>query len=287
MIHLALWLISFCFVIWFGVAAFAFLVLTWRIWVPFLVLLVAGVLLLVNSKDDKPNTPVALNPPQGTPLRPIASESGREAALAPARVQAMRDSMANAISQPQGSQLVVPEPAFSDIGSRLAYLNWLGSVSDKLKNRKPDLTTRIEFLKTLWYESKRAGLEPALLLALIDQTSGFDQHAIAESGARGYMQVAAHWADTIGDRDTSRLLETHANLRYGCVILRNFLDEAGGDLTLALSRYEAQAFHRDVVGRAAQPDAFVNAVFGARNTWVVPTIRDSQVPRATSRSRAG
>jgi len=150
-----------------------------------------------------------------------------------------------------------PEPVFADLDMRLAYLRWLGAMSERLKRRKADHVTRVEFLKTLFYESTRAGLEPALVLGLVQVESGFRKYAISVAGARGYMQVMPFWARLIGNGDEARLFHMQTNLRFGCVILRHYLDVERGDLFLALGRYNGSR------GRAEYP----NAVFGARKTW--------------------
>ena len=93
------------------------------------------------------------------------------------------------------------------------------------------------FLQTVWYEAHRAGLEPALVLGLIQVESGFKKYAISSAGAMGLMQVMPFWTRQIGDGDVERLLNMQINLRYGCVILRHYLDEEHGDLFMALGRY--------------------------------------------------
>lgn len=153
-----------------------------------------------------------------------------------------------------------PRPAFDTIDARLAYLRWLGASSTKLQRRKAEHMTRVEFLETLWYESKRAGLEPALVLGLVQVESGFRKYAISSAGARGYMQVMPFWTRLIGDGDPTSLFHMQTNLRFGCVILRHYLDVERGDLFLALGRYNGSR------GRAEYP----NAVFGARKAWLHP-----------------
>jgi soluble lytic murein transglycosylase-like protein len=150
-----------------------------------------------------------------------------------------------------------PKPAFESTEVRLGYLRWLGEMSQRLQRRKADHVTRVEFLETLWYESKRAGLEPSLVLGLVQVESGFRKYAISVAGARGYMQVMPFWARLIGDGDASRLFHMQTNLRFGCVILRHYLDLERGDLFLALGRYNGSR------GRQEYP----NAVFAARRTW--------------------
>jgi soluble lytic murein transglycosylase-like protein len=150
-----------------------------------------------------------------------------------------------------------PQPTFSDIEERLVYLKWLGEMSGRLKRRKAEHVTRIEFLETVWYEARRAGLDPALLLGLIQVESGFRKYAISIAGARGYMQVMPFWARLIGDGEVSRLFHMQTNLRFGCVILRHYIDRERGDLFLALGRYNGSR------GKAEYP----NLVFGARKAW--------------------
>jgi soluble lytic murein transglycosylase-like protein len=155
-----------------------------------------------------------------------------------------------------------PKPRFEQMEDRLAYLRWLGAASEKLKRRKSEHHTRIEFLETVWYESRRAGLELPLVLGLIQVESGFRKYAISSVGARGYMQVMPFWARLIGDGDAARLFHVQTNLRFGCVILRHYLDRERGDLFMALGRYN---------GSRGKPK-YPNLVFGARKQWdVAPT----------------
>jgi soluble lytic murein transglycosylase-like protein len=153
-----------------------------------------------------------------------------------------------------------PRPSFPSIDLRLAHLRWLGQMSERLKKRTADHLTRVEFLETLWYESTRAGLEPALLLGLVQVESGFRKYAISPVGARGYAQVMPFWARLIGDGNASRLFHTQTNLRFGCVILRHYLDLERGDLYLALGRYN---------GSRGRPE-YPNAVFAAQRRWEYP-----------------
>ena len=150
-----------------------------------------------------------------------------------------------------------PRPSFEALEARLDYLRWLGEISTRLKKRKAEHVARVEFLETVWYESKRAGLEPALVLGLIQVESAFRKYAISVAGARGYMQVMPFWARVIGDGDAAHLFHMQTNLRFGCVILRHYLDLERGDLFLALGRYNGSR------GKSDYP----NAVFQARKLW--------------------
>ncbi|MFM8898519.1 MAG: lytic transglycosylase domain-containing protein [Burkholderiales bacterium] len=172
----------------------------------------------------------------------------------------MADSVRSALSAAIANN-APPKPSFTDTASRIAYLRWLGEMSQRLKKRKPEHVARVEFLETVWYESKRAGLETDLVLGLIQVESGFRKYAISSAGARGYMQVMPFWTRVIGDGDATRLFHMPTNLRFGCVILRHYLDREKGDLFMGLGRYNGSR------GRAEYP----NLVFGARRSWDFPT----------------
>ena len=152
-----------------------------------------------------------------------------------------------------------PKPRFEHLDDRLAYLRWLGEASHRLKPRKAESAVRLEFLETVWYESRRAGLETALVLGVIQVESAFRKYAISRAGARGYMQVMPFWARLIGDGDASRLFHTQTNIRFGCVILRHYLDTEQGNLFYALGRYNGSR------GRSEYPDQ----VFTARQKWAI------------------
>ena len=189
-------------------------------------------------------------------LGPIAllhagrSESGAQ--VEEPLIDAVRSALTAAVAD-----TAPPRPAFESMELRLAYLRWLGDMSHRLKSRKAEPSTRLEFLQTLWYESKRAGLQPSLVLGLVQVESAFRKYAISSAGARGYMQVMPFWARLIGDGNPSRLFHMQTNLRFGCVILRHYLDLERGDLYLALGRYN---------GSRGRPE-YPNAVFASRRLW--------------------
>jgi soluble lytic murein transglycosylase-like protein len=172
----------------------------------------------------------------------------KEEALA----DSVRIALSRAISDPRP-----PKPQFINIDERIEYLRWLGEMSDRLRKRMPDMQVRVEFLQTAWYEAKRAGLEPALVLGLIQVESAFRKYAMSHVGAHGYMQVMPFWTRVIGDGDRRKLFHMQTNLRYGCSILRMYLDMEKGDLFLALGRYNGSR------GRAEYP----NAVLAAWKRW--------------------
>lgn len=150
-----------------------------------------------------------------------------------------------------------PKPSFDRMEDRLAYLRWLGAASEKLKKRKAEHHVRIEFLEAVWYESRRAGLETALVLGLIQVESGFRKFAVSIAGARGYMQVMPFWTRVLASGDPSVLFHMQTNLRFGCVILRHYLDRENGDLFMALGRYNG----------SRGKDTYPRAVMGASRQW--------------------
>lgn len=150
-----------------------------------------------------------------------------------------------------------PKPLFADIDERIKYLHWLGEMSERLKKKLPDRQVRREFLETAWYEARRAGLDPALVLGLIQVESAFRKYAVSPVGAHGYMQVMPFWTRVIGDGDRRKLFHMQTNLRYGCAILRLYLDMEKGNLFLALGRYN---------GSRGRPE-YPNAVLAAWKRW--------------------
>jgi soluble lytic murein transglycosylase-like protein len=109
-------------------------------------------------------------------------------------------------------------------------------MSRRLTKRLPDEDQRNDFLKTVYYEATRAGLDPDLVLGLIEVESGFKKYAVSSVAARGYMQVMPFWTQTIGSPEHD-LFHLRTNLRYGCNILRLYIDMEHGDLYRALGRY--------------------------------------------------
>ena len=150
-----------------------------------------------------------------------------------------------------------PQQKFSDQNERLRYDSWLAQMSARLARKLPDAQVRVEFLEAAWYEARRAGLDPALVLGLIQVESAYRKYAVSMAGARGYMQVMPFWTGVIGDNDRSKLFHMQTNLRYGCAILRMYLDMERGNLYLALGRYN---------GSRGRPE-YPNAVLSAWKRW--------------------
>lgn len=181
----------------------------------------------------------------------------------------LADSVRTALSAAVG-KAAPPAPIFADASQKQLFERWVQASDDRLVKRKPESLVRREFLQTVWYEAKRAGLDPGLVMGLIEVESGFRKYAISSVGARGYMQVMPFWSRSIGDGEASSLFHMQTNLRFGCVILRHYLDVEKGNLFLALGRYNGSR------GRAEYP----NAVTAAWRRWKLPDGAGTQLADA-------
>ena len=169
---------------------------------------------------------------------PVAGWLWPQAAWAGGQLEEpLADSVRTALSSAVAGSGAPPELEFASTAARMSYLRWLVASSDKLAKRKPDLQARREFLQTVWYESKRAGLDVSMVMGLI----------------------LPFWMRLIGDGDIGKLFHMQTNLRFGCVILRHYMDREKGDAYMALGRYN---------GSRGQPQ-YPNAVFGAQRRWLV------------------
>ena len=182
----------------------------------------------------------------------VAAPAHAGSQLAEPLIDSVRTALSSAVAD-----LAPPEPLFASTEARLLYLRWLGTMSDRLRRRKPEWEVRRDFLQTVWYESKRSGLDVSLVMGLIQVESAFRKFAVSPVGARGYMQVMPFWTRVIGDGDPGKLFHMQTNLRFGCVILRHYLDRERGDLYMALGRYNGSR------GKAPYP----SAVFAAQRNW--------------------
>jgi len=179
---------------------------------------------------------------------PAAAGNQKEEAIA----DSVRLALSNAIKDARP-----PKPFFKDEAARVRYQAWLATMSERLKRKVPDDQSRLEFLEVAWYEASRAGLDPGMVLGLIQVESAYRKYAVSIAGARGYMQVMPFWTGVVGDSDRSKLFHMQTNLRYGCAILRMYIDMEGGNLYLALGRYN---------GSRGQPQ-YPNAVLAAWKKW--------------------
>jgi soluble lytic murein transglycosylase-like protein len=127
-------------------------------------------------------------------------------------------------------------PPSSSFSNPMDAVEWLAEMSPRLEKRIPNREYRLDLLRSVHYEATRAGLDPQLVLGLMQVESGFRKYAVSSAGARGYMQVMPFWVKLIG-RPDDKLFDLRTNLRYGCTILRHYLDIEKGDIFRALGRY--------------------------------------------------
>lgn len=177
-------------------------------------------------------------------------------AFAGAQVYVPLSASVRAVLHRSVSDQAVPKLAFA---TQHEADTWLNEMSRRLQKRLPDKEYRLDFLKTVHYEATRAGLDPQLVLGLIEVESGFKKYAVSSAGARGYMQVMPFWVKEIGTAEHN-LFHLRINLRYGCIILRHYLDMESGDLYRALGRYNGS------LGRPEYPN-LVRAAW--HNHWVL------------------
>ena len=162
-------------------------------------------------------------------------------------------------------------PSRSTTPNSSGLRSWLVDMSRRLAPKVSDARSRDEFMTTVHYEAARAGLDPQLVLGVIQHESNFRKYAVSSADARGYMQVMPFWTKLIGASEHN-LFHLRTNLRYGCVILRHYLDTENGDLYRALGRYNGS------LGRPEYP----NAVLATMNrNWLyepTPTPKIGIVP---------
>lgn len=130
---------------------------------------------------------------------------------------------------------------------------WLTDMSRRLARQVQDADERLRILTRVHYEAARAGIEPELVLAVIEVESNFDRYAVSVAGALGLMQVMPFWRNEIG-RPDDNLIQLDTNLRYGCTILKFYLDKEEGDLRRALGRYNGS------LGKRKYPNLVINTL---------------------------
>lgn len=121
-------------------------------------------------------------------------------------------------------------------GDRFDAEVWLTDMANRLNRRVPNREERVAILKHVYIESSRVGIEPELVLSVIDVESNFDRFAISNAGAQGLMQIMPFWLKEL-DRPDDNLFHIPTNLRFGCTILKYYLDMENGNMTRALARY--------------------------------------------------
>jgi soluble lytic murein transglycosylase-like protein len=170
--------------------------------------------------------------------------------------------LSRAVSDRAAPRLMIENPSEAD--------RWISDMSGRLPKDKPQVESPREFLTTVHYEASRAGLDPQLVLSVIQVESAFRKYATSIVGAQGYMQVMPFWVKLIGSPGDHNLYHLRTNLRYGCLILRHYLDRENGDIARALARYNGS------LGRTEYSDMVLNTL---RNRWSYSNSTLVELPR--------
>lgn len=128
---------------------------------------------------------------------------------------------------------------------------WLVDMSARLKRYVKDPEERLQLLRMVHKEATRADISPELVISVIHVESAFNPYAVSYVGAQGLMQVMPFWKKELG-RGDDNLIDASTNLRYGCTILRHYLNREKGDWTRALARYNGS------LGRTKYPEKVMN-----------------------------
>lgn len=194
-------------------------------------------------------------------------------AMAPGLVRAsqMYEPMAESVRLAMQASLSgskTPYPLFDSARHRI---DWLSDMSRRLAKRVPNFGQRVELIKTIRYEAQRAGLDPQLVFAVIEIESGFKTEAKSSAGAIGLMQVMPFWTDVLSNGSSQILRDPRINIRYGCLILRHYLDIERGDVSRALARYNGS------LGKNTYPD-LVNDRLSRNWNYRAPPVTPPQPP---------
>lgn len=133
-------------------------------------------------------------------------------------------------------QLMAAVQQSSSFSNRYAAEVWLLDMSTRLAPMLPDTGRRMALLRDVHAQALNAGINPQIVLALIQVESRFRRFAISSAGARGLMQIMPFWVKEIGQPDDN-LFDMQTNLRYGCTILAYYLKKEHGNIIRALARY--------------------------------------------------
>ncbi len=168
------------------------------------------------------------------------------AAAAPFGVEAQRrPSDARSGPDPDLRNILAAAIASADsFGDRFDAEVWLTDMSRRLARQVPDATERLHILRSVHRQATLAGVQPELVLAVIDVESNFDRFAISSASALGLMQVMPFWVPELGYKDKNQLFEIETNVLLGCRILKYYLDMERGDLVRGLARYNGSVGKR-------------------------------------------
>lgn len=135
-------------------------------------------------------------------------------------------------------------------------IDWLAEMSARLQRKVPDFNERFNLIKLVRYEAQRAGLDPQLVFSVIEVESGFQPEARSPVGAIGLMQIMPFWTKVLSNGQANQLYDARINIRYGCLILRHYMEIENGNLFRALGRYNGS------LGKNTYPDKIMEKYYG-------------------------
>lgn len=149
---------------------------------------------------------------------------------------------AEAIKQRFKDSGVFDEVLFHDAGSGY-HLHLGGLKTDNIGNSYGSYSGNADVDSAINEMAEKYNLDPALLAAMAEQESGFNQSAQSEAGAMGIMQLMPDTAEGLGV-DPSDL---RGNVEGGAKYIRQMLDKYDGDVEKALAAYNAGSGSLDSV----------------------------------------
>lgn len=146
------------------------------------------------------------------------------------------EELSSSVKTLMSKNIIAPQKVNNSFTNLGEAIDWLSEMKIRISKFEKNIIDPIRLLQLIHYEASRAGVDPQLVLAIIEVESGFKRYAVSSAGARGMMQVMPFWVKSIGSEDHN-LFDLETNIRYGSVILRHYLDIEKGNLFRALGRY--------------------------------------------------
>lgn len=158
-----------------------------------------------------------------------------EALVAPDRDQlAVLEELARWVSGGADPARTAGEPLRSAIRRRAASFELFRGYHDRAEREQ--LLEAVRYRDCIVDASRRHGVDPLLVAAIVEVESHFDASAVSPRGALGLMQVRPA---TAGRPEEGQLLDPAVNVEAGTAYLRRLLDRYGGDLVLTLAAYNS------------------------------------------------
>ena len=135
------------------------------------------------------------------------------------------------------------------------------SVPEARPRLAPVLVRQRRYWPLIRDEARRRGLDPILVMGLVQTESSFNPYAVSNKGAVGLMQINRPTAEHLGLKDP---LDPQANLKAGIRYLAWLKKLFKGDMVLTLAAYNAGPTKVLETGRVPnhkETRAFVRRVF--------------------------